>query len=97
VRFTSASTVLRSELPGLHDGGEPGIQLLVGRHLVEKAAVDEPDFAGVAHYGIVAEEHRRGDAIDCHVGWLVVDPGGLVEFEFLFGDLRAAWGLRCSI
>jgi hypothetical protein len=34
------------EPPRLHDGGEPGIELLVGCYLVEKAAVDEPDFAG---------------------------------------------------
>jgi hypothetical protein len=54
------SGTLGGELPGLHDGGEPGVELLVGCHLVEKAAVDEPDFAGVAHDRIAAVEYGRG-------------------------------------
>jgi hypothetical protein len=40
---------VRGELPGLHDGGEPGVELLVRGDLVQNAAVDEPDFAGIAH------------------------------------------------
>jgi hypothetical protein len=76
----------------LHDGDEPRVEFLVGCHLAEKAAVDEPDFARVAHYRIVAVERRRGHTVDCDVGWLVLDTGGLVEFEFLFGDLRGAVG-----
>jgi hypothetical protein len=79
-------------VPGLHDGREPGVELLVGRHLVEKAPVDEPDFAGVAHYGIAAVEHRRGRTIDRHVGQLIHDTGGLVGFELRIGDLGAAVG-----
>jgi hypothetical protein len=64
---------LGGELPGLHDGSEPGVDFLVGCHLVEKAAADEPDFAGVAHYRIAAVEGRRRHTVDCHVGWLVLD------------------------
>jgi len=83
---------LGGEMPGLHDGGEPGVELFVGCHLVEKAAVDEPDFAGVAHCRIASEEHCRGHTVDRDVGRLVLDTRGLVDFEFLFCDLRAAVG-----
>jgi hypothetical protein len=82
---------LGSELPGLHDGGQPGIELLVGCHLVEVARVDKPDFAGVAHDRIAAVEHRRGHTIDRHVSRLL-HSGGLVGFELRIGDLRAVVG-----
>jgi hypothetical protein len=39
---------VRGEVAGLHDRREPVVEFLVGCDLVEKAVVDEPDFAGVA-------------------------------------------------
>ena len=44
------------ELPGLQDRLEPGVEFFVRRHLVEKAAVDEPDLAGVADFVVVSEK-----------------------------------------
>jgi hypothetical protein len=67
---------LWGELPSLHDGGEPGVELLVCRHLVEKAVFDKPDFVRVAHYRIAAVEHRRGRWICKKIGelWRWVEP-----------------------
>ena len=67
---------LWGELPSLHDGGEPGVELLVCRHLVEKAVFDEPDLVRVAHYRIGAVEHRRGRWMCKVIGelWRWVEP-----------------------
>ena len=37
------------EFPRAHDAGEPVVELFVGDHFVEKATVDEPHLARVAH------------------------------------------------
>jgi hypothetical protein len=68
-------------VPGLQDGDEPGVELLKGCHLVKQTCVDEPDLAGIAHDGVAAVEHGRRHAVDCHVGRLVHDAGGLVQLE----------------
>src|SRR5579863_10660019 len=81
-----------NELPALHDLGEPGVELLVGGDLVQKAAVNEPHLAGVAHDGVVAVEHGRLGAVDHDIGRVLHDARGLVEFEFLVGDSGAKKG-----
>jgi hypothetical protein len=49
-----------NEFPGLQHRGEPGVERLIRRHLIKKAAVDEPHLPGVAHRVVVTEETLAG-------------------------------------
>src|SRR5271166_2191735 len=66
IRFVKqlALSLESNEFPRAHDAAEPRIELFVGGHFVEKTAVDEPHFAGIAYDGIPAEEHRGARTVD---------------------------------
>jgi hypothetical protein len=55
-------------VPGLHDLGEPGVELLVGGDFVQEPTMNEPHLTGVAHDGVAAVKHGRLRAVDHHVG-----------------------------
>jgi hypothetical protein len=67
---------------------ELGVEFFVGRHLVEKAAVYEPDLAGVVQPRRTAEKFDAAGAVNGHIGRIDFDALGLIELELRVGDLR---------
>ena len=62
-----------NKFPRLHNPREPGIELLIGSHFIEKAAVDEPHLARLADSGIQSIKCKSGCAIDGRRAQLLPD------------------------
>jgi hypothetical protein len=75
-------------LPGSEDGLEPGVEFFVGGDLVQKAAVDEPDLAGVTDFVVVSEKSRCRDAGHGCGGSVEDDAGRLTKLELPVGARR---------